>query len=348
VSSYTEKLRNFLLELRGQRLAIVYSDRFQGTPSKTWYHRWRSDIVGFFSEAGEALGMELTFLNVDQLIEMSRLESSHLPCFLLNLNAGNRFLGNLVIAPALAGWRGRTLAFCDARTALLSEDKPISRLLAKEVGFLLPRSSEELDVGDPALYKPTTLGSSVGVYTKLFDGTVPEGYMVEEFVRGYDGTLVLVPSCDDGTLITIAAQIIVPGVELPLDWIYSETAKEETDAAPAMDFVDVAYDASVATMAEDLARSAGCNSVARIDFRYDGELGPGATITKSTAHFIELNALPTMGRKNNVTKYTREYILGNKNNPAVKFLLSLSSDHNLCAAMYLLGNSLFNNQFQMK
>ena len=169
--SYDAELLDFLRSLEGQRLAIIYSDRFEGKPSSTWYHRWRSDVVGFFSEAGEALGMELTFLNVDQLIEMSRLDCGHLPRFLLNLNAGNRFLGNLVIAPALAGWRGRNIAFCDARTALLSEDKPVSRLLAKEAGFQLPKGSKELSVGDIALFKPTNLGSSVGVYTRAFDGS---------------------------------------------------------------------------------------------------------------------------------------------------------------------------------
>jgi len=348
VPSYPEKLCDFLLGLNEQRLAIVYSDRFEGSPSETWYHRWRSDVVGFFSEAGEALGMELTFLNVDQLIEMSRLECSHFPSYLLNLNAGNRFLGNLVIAPALAGWRERSVAFCNARTALLSEDKPISRLLAREAGFELPKSSNELRRGDAALYKPTNLGSSVGVYTGLFDGTIPNGYMVEEFIRGYDGTLVLVPSCEDGELKTIAAQIVVPDVKEPLNWIYSEIAKEETEAAPAMEFIDVAYDSGVALISEELAKSAGCNSVARVDFRYDRELGNGAKVSKSSAKFIELNALPTMGRKNNVIKYTREYILENQDNPVVRHILTITKDHTLCAAMYLLSTSLFKNQFQMK
>ncbi|WP_415400932.1 hypothetical protein [Tateyamaria sp. SN3-11] len=292
--------------------------------------------------------MELTFLNVDQLIEMSRLGFDHLPRFLLNLNAGNRFLGNLVIAPALAGWRKRTIAFCDARTALLSEDKPVSKLLAKEAGFDLPKGPNELNIGDAALFKPTNLGSSVGVYLDKFDGSVPHDYMVEEFIRGYDGTLVLVPSCQSGALEMIAAQIVVPDVETPLDWIYSEVAKEETDAAPAMDFIDIDYDTHVAKAAEALASETGCTSVARVDFRYEGPLEEDLILSKSKIKFVELNALPTMGRKNNVTNYTREYLTGQQDNLAASYLLQRTMDHTLAAAMYLLGSSLFKNQFQTK
>ena len=348
MQDFENRLTVFLKSLGSHRLAIVYSDRFEGESCQTWYHRWRTDVVSFFSQAAESLGMEMTFLNVDQLIEMSQLGRDYFPEYVLNLNAGNRYIGNLVIAPALSSWRHKTIAFCDARTSILSEDKPTSRLYAKEAGFALPRSFPDLKINDSAIYKPTNLGSSVGVYKKKYDGHEPDGYMVEEFIKGYDGTIVLIPSCTNGRLHTIAAQLVIPKVEQPTDWIYSEVAKEETREAPEMEFVDVDFDDEIADAASRLAYSCGCTSVARIDIRYT-ELHEGTNrLTLANTKFIELNALPTMGRKNNVIKYTSEYIAKNIENTAINFILEQSRDERLAAAMYLLGSSLYLNQFQTK
>jgi len=333
----------FLKSLESKRLAIVYSDRFEGDSKQTWYHRWRTDVVGFFSQAAENLGMEITFLNVDQLIDISRKECNYFPDYVLNLNAGNKYLGNLVLAPALSSWRNKTVAFCDARTAILSEDKPTSRLYAGEAGFSLPLTSKDIKVGESAIYKPTNLGSSVGVYRQRYDGDEPVGYMVEEYIKGYDGTIVLIPSCESGKLQTVAAQIVIPKVEQPADWIYSEIAKEETGEAPEMEFVDIDFDVDISHAAEQLAFSCGCTSVARIDIRYtEFEQGTGK-LTLANTKYIELNALPTMGRKNNVIKYTGEYVAKNTENTAIHYILEQSRDEPLAAAMYLLGISLYLN-----
>ena len=135
---------NFTSSLQRKKLGVVYSSRFEGDPGKTWYHRWRSDIIGLYSSAAEALGMEPTFFNVDQFLDLSGKSAGQQPDYIINLNAGNRFLGNLSLVPSIAQWRMIPTAFCDARTAIVSEDKRLSKMLAKQTGLTIPKGPSEL------------------------------------------------------------------------------------------------------------------------------------------------------------------------------------------------------------
>src|SRR5580704_9746283 len=91
----------FVDGLRGKRFGLVYSNRFRGTLEETWYHRWRTSIIALFSYGVEALGGIPTFFNIDQFIEhFGRSDQEPNIDFLVNLNAGNRFLDNWALAPA--------------------------------------------------------------------------------------------------------------------------------------------------------------------------------------------------------------------------------------------------------
>ena len=343
-------LAGFLKTLRGKRLALVYSSRFEGSPSETWYHRWRSDIIGLYSIAAEMLGMEQMFLNIDQFLEISTKPPTQRPEFVVNLNAGNRFLGNLSLVPSVCRWLEIPVAFCDARTAIVSEDKRLSKMLAKDVGFRIPHHPSPGKKGQKYIAKPIGLGSSVGVQLIDDPSYVPEGYICEEFIQGYDATIVLIKKEEHQRISPLGAKLMVPKIENASSWIYSEAAKEEAEGSPELECSFVELDGCMIKLSEELAQSCGSNSVARIDIRYTGPTDSERIIlTSDNTVFIEYNAMPTMGRKNSVNEMTEKFIHDKSNSSdAIEFILKLSNDTGVCSAIYLMSTSLFEGQLQMK
>lgn len=341
-------LAGFAASLIGKKLGIVYSSRFEGKPADTWYHRWRSDVIGLFSSAAEALGMEQVFFNVDQYLDaLGRIGPTNID-YIANLNAGNRFLGNLALVPAVARWHGIPVAFCDARTAIVSEDKRLSRLFAAEAGFRMPRKFDELKDGDAVICKPANLGSSVGVSRKLKGEPLPDGHIVEEFIEGLDGTIVLVFASDGSGLIVLGAQLVLPEVEHPHQWIYSEAAKECAPGTPHIEYRKIKVSSVLAEKARSLSKMCGSKAVARVDIRYTGIVDSEITLDERNSTFIEFNAMPTMSRVNSVNELTRVHLEQNEDTTIAKLIYNRTNDVDVRSACYLLVVGLLGAQLQMK
>lgn len=339
---------NFVSSLQDKRLGVVYSSRFEGNPSKTWYHRWRSDIIGLYSSAAEVLGMEPTFFNVDQFLELSGKSAEQQPDFIINLNAGNRFLGNLSLVPSIAQWRRIPTAFCDARTAIVSEDKRLSKMLAMRAGMIVPKEPSELTPTADIIIKPVNLGSSVGVSRATNSEHPPEGYFAEEFVRGLDGTIVLILDCTGTNLFVPGAQLVLPDISDQNGWIYTEEAKQVSNGATSVEYIQVSVSKILSELVIDLAHLCGSKSVARVDVRYTGVRSNEIELNEKNSVFIEYNAMPTLGRKNSVNEFVEQYIHSNTTESVFAYLVSKTADKGCQAAAYLLSSALYKSQLQMK
>lgn len=331
----------FITSLKGRRISIVFSDRFTGSRTRTWYHRWRSSIIGLYSEAAEALGMEPAFYNVDQFVEACAHRDTERLGSVLNLNAGNRFLDNLVVVPALSRWRELPVGFCDARTAMLSEDKRLAKRIARDCGW---RVAEDVDTcsSGTKIIKPSHFGSSVGVVKTddTCDALPSSDYLCEAFVAGYDATIVAFYDCSRERLAVAGAQIVVPSQCNPTEWIYSEAAKEADREATthSFRFRDVGPELCDLTLA--LCEQIGSRSVARVDVRFDGDPEAEHPMEAATCTFIEYNAMPTLGRVNSVNQFAERFV-AESGHAACDAIRDLTHDKSLQAACYLLASTLY-------
>lgn len=292
--------------------------------------------------------MEPTFFNVDQFLDLSGKSAGQQPDYIINLNAGNRFLGNLSLVPSIAQWRMIPTAFCDARTAIVSEDKRLSKMLAKQTGLTIPKGPSELSPNADIILKPVNLGSSVGVSRATNKESPPKGYFAEEFVPGLDGTIVLILDSTGSNLFVPGAQLVLPNIPDQRSWIYTEEAKRTATGVTEVKYIQVSVNNILSELVIDLAHLCGSKSVARVDVRYTGELGKEIELNEKNAVFIEYNAMPTLGRKNSVNEFVEQYIHSNLTESVFEYIVSKTADKGCQAAAFLMCSALYRSQLQMK
>lgn len=204
---------------------------------------------------------------------------------------------------ALLDLTGYKFTGSPAKACVLTMDKYICKLVAREEGVPVPDSvlmrydmladyNDPQDyqgfidkLGLPLIVKPVDAGSSVGIsLVKDITGLKPAvvdafGYcdrvLLEQYIPGRELTVTVL----DGKAL--------PVVEIkPLDGWYdyqNKYNKGRTEyIVPAR--LDTATTALLQLYAERIFRAVGCETYARIDFRYD----------ENKAWFLEVNTLPGM------------------------------------------------------
>jgi hypothetical protein len=343
VANVAVDLKGFVDSLRGTRIGIVYSHRFEDDLQHSWYHRWQTNIIGFFSQAAEHLDAVPVFFDLDQWIQFCARPWGKLD-YVVNLNAGNRLLANWAIVPSLASWRRIPVAPCDAPTVLLGEAKDISKILAAANGWQIPKYLEE--VTDPTalvVSKPRTFGSSVGL-VRLNRSEAQSGdqdIILEEFIPGYDATIVLLYSALSGKLECLGAQAMIPHRDNPTDWMYDSFEKRNPGQRTAVSELLCPVSNELGEAAIRLARAMKSKSVMRIDVRVKSEPSVTTPIRLSDCVFLEANPMPTIGAKNSVTAFAARYVCNNIDHPAISWLSAATKNEIERAAAYILAVFLY-------
>jgi len=337
------RLADFADRLRGQRVAIVYSHRFGVPLDDNWYHRWQTSIIAMFSQAVEHCGAIPVFFDIDQWLSYCASAGGDVK-FMVNLNAGNRSLDQWAIVPALGEWIGIPSFPCSAFTVMLGEAKDVAKRLATGCGWRVPR---DLEGGLPSdceiIRKPRAYGSSVGLErlkaSEIEDPRDGE-FIVEEFVRGYDATVVTFFSAVTGRLECQGAQAILPRTSDPDDWVYDSFEKRNPGVRTQVDFPFLEVDPDLAKRAMEMTRVFGGNFVSRIDVRVTGRPSQSQPVRFEDCVFLEINPMPTIGPTNSVTEMAARYVERHSDHSEISWISRLSANRIERAAIYLLSCGL--------
>jgi hypothetical protein len=336
-------LAEFVEQLRGQRVAIVYSHRFGAPLDDNWYHRWQTNVIAMFSQAVEHCGAIPVFFDIEQWLAFCAVPRGEVR-FMVNLNAGNRSLDQLSIAPALGGWQGMATFPCSAFTALLGEAKDTAKRLARDCGWHTPRDHDEgLAPHDEVIRKPRAYGSSVGLErVKLGEIVQPDDpeFIVEEFVRGYDATVVTFFSAVSGQLECQGAQAMMPDTEDPADWVYDAYEKRNPNVRTQVSFPFCPVDEHLARRAVEITRVFGGPFVSRVDVRVKSPPSPSTPIRFDDCTFLEINPMPTIGPTNSVTELAARYVEHYAAHRQISWITARTANRIERAALYLLSCGL--------
>jgi len=340
-----EPFSEFANHLEAKRIGIVYSDRFSGELAETWYHRWKTNVIAFFSQAVEDLKAQPIFFNVDQFISLCSAHENPNLAFVVNLNAGNRFLDNWAIVPALCQWRGIPVFPSSAMTVMLGENKVFSKIVADQLGWRVPRSLYETpEVLDKFIMKPTTLGSSVGIQKldrRDAASNIATDTLIEEFVPGFDVTLVLLYSSIDRDLVCMGAQATVPVIPHPETWIFDAFEKRNPGVRTPVEELLCPVEDELASKSVALGKLFGSRAVTRIDARVSRKPEKDVPIHFADCTFIEINPMPTVGPTNSVTKFAQKFVSENRAHPSLAWLEGTQGSPANLAACYILACGLY-------
>lgn len=343
--SSAKPFSEFAQHLEGKRIGIVYSDRFSGELAETWYHRWKTNVIAFFSQAVENVKAQPIFFNVDQFISFcSAYENPNL-AFVVNLNAGNRFLDNWAIIPALCQWRGIPVFPSSAMTVMLGENKVLSKVVARQSGWRIPRSIFETpEVIDTFIMKPTTFGSSIGIQKLTRRDAVSNtatDILIEEFIPGFDVTLVLLYSSVEKDLVCMGAQATVPLIAAPETWIFDSFEKRNPGVRSPVEELLCPVEDELASKSVSLGKLYGSRAVTRIDARVSQKPERDVPIHFEDCTFLEINPMPTIGPTNSVTKFAQKFISENRGHPSFAWLERIQGSPADVAACYILVSGLY-------
>lgn len=336
-------LADFASQLRGERVAIVYSHRFGVPLDENWYHRWQTNVIAMFSQAVEHCGAIPVFFDIEQWIAYCATPRDDVR-FMVNLNAGNRTLDQLAIAPALGGWRGIATFPCNAFTVLLGEAKDTAKCLARDCGWQTPRNHDEgLSPDDEVIRKPRTYGSSVGLERVRLKDVVEPGdpeFIVEEFVRGYDATVVTFFSAISGELECQGAQAMMPETADPADWVYDAYEKRNPNVRTRITFPYCPVEPELAKRCVELTRVFGGTFVSRVDVRVTSRPSPSTPLRFEDCSFLEINPMPTIGPSNSVTELAAQFVERNAGHDQISWIVERTANRIERAAIYLLSCGL--------
>lgn len=335
---------DFARQLKGRRIAIVYSHRFGVRPDKNWYHRWQTNVIALFSQAAEHCGAIPVFFDIDQWLSFCASSNGEIE-FMINLNAGNRALDQWGIAPALGLWRGVPTFPCSAFTVMLGEAKDVAKRLARDCGWTIARTvGEGLGKDCEVVRKPRTYGSSVGLERLALQDVgsfEDEDFIVEEFVPGYDATIVTLYSAASDRLECHGAQAAIPDTGSPTDWVYDAFEKRNPGVRTKVDFIYCPVDAELSERAVHITRVFGGKFVSRVDIRVTSRPSPSVPIKFEDCVFLEINPMPTIGPSNSVTEYAARYVERLSTHEQLAWIPSLTSNRIEQAAIYLLSCGLY-------
>lgn len=299
------KFEDFLDTLPGKSIAVVFSYSDNVDKQRVWYHRWRSDVIMYFGQGAEALGMEVRYLDVDNYLSHITSAEGFSNDFVINLHSGVKDISSWPIISSTASWKHVPVGFCPSDVHITCERKDITRALALDMRFNLPKKwTPAIEDGVEFVIKHRDLGMSSGL-TKSSDrqeliiANNSDHWIVEEFVPGFDATVALVSNSQGGYSV-IGARIYKPKSPEPLNWMFTEEMKLLPNQNDAYITEKVEVDYELASELILLSRRLGAGSVYRFDFRVvaeEAEVAP-LILCLDNSWLLEVTPTPTISDEN--------------------------------------------------
>lgn len=286
---------NFLSELRGKTIAIVYIFEGEDAPGYRHYWVWKSDIISGWLNAIQELECIPYILDLRTFIHKAINNTLPHIDYIINLNCGNYELSTLSLVPSMCSFLSIPCIPCDASAITMSENKNISNLLAEVKGLQVPPT---LPFQNPnGIFRPLNLGSSIGVQIGKCDEENHNG-LYQEFIPGYDITIPIAynPAISDIDL--LPPLIYLPNSNDP-KWIYDVTEKY-SDIEGFIKLPLLNIEPSAREKLLDFARTFPITTYGRIDARLkctDDILSRDIvklSLSLERLYFIEINSMPTI------------------------------------------------------
>lgn len=305
--------QQFIDDLKGKTVAIVYSFSNRVEPSVAWYDRWRSDVLVFFGKGVERLGAEPRYMDVETYIRAQGSRGDRPGDFVINLHSGLNDLGCWPIISSLARWRRIPVAPCSSDVHIVGERKDLANMLASEAGLRLPERFEAAGEDDTLFVrKPRDLGMSRGLRVVPRSGLDPATFgtdIVQRLIPGYDATVGVVRT-PDLRYAVIGAQLLVPFDRDDVGWTFSEKNKIAEDCGQrSFNRRSVAVAEELRRLVCDVCDRIGPSGHYRVDFRIDTADPAGLEcLTPQDAYFLEANPTPTVGIVGEFTTMLGEWL----------------------------------------
>lgn len=342
-----------LAELKGRRVALVYSFPKPSDPPNRWYDRWKSRVVMSHGEALERIGVHPFYCDVDSFIRQASCGQLSEIDAVISLNAGVRPVSHFALVPAVAQWFQMPIIPCTADVIMAGERKDLGNSIAIRSGLRVPTvyQAEEMDLARATrtlIVKPRDLGGSFGLKRisgkQLTEADFAGGKIVQEFVAGFDVTIPVFVDARTGELEVAHATVYRPSYPDPTNWIYDRDAKEAYvggTGVASVERIQFPLEQCAVDRIRTFAHMIGVDCFARIDFRLEAASADNLEpITADQLAFIEINPMPTVCTGLAFVESVRSWVSWNLPPETAGLGRSLdpSDDYDIIA--YVLGHAL--------
>lgn len=286
-----------LNKLRGKTIAVVYIFENEDAAGFQHYWVWKSNIISGWLNAIQEIGCLPFILDVRTFVQKAMNRDLPHIDYVINLNCGNYELSTLSLVPAVCSFLSVPCIPCDAASIVTSENKTISNIIARNYKLNVPR---ELDWNtSKGIYRPTNLGSSIGV-TIGNDKKDKQKGIYQEFIPGYDITMPIVynPCLDD---IDLLPPIVYVPASLDPHWFYDEQEKIKDNGFCTYPMMKIDSEAKESIL--NFARAFPIRTFGRIDMRIKSTRETLSreiiydTLVASDLYFVEINSMPTIEKE---------------------------------------------------
>lgn len=286
-----------LEHLKGKTVAIVYIFEKEDAAGFRHYWVWKSDIIAGWLNAVQQLGCLPFILDVRTFIQKAiNRDLPHID-YVLNLNCGCQELSPMSLVPAMCGFLAIPCIPCDATSILMSENKLISNIIAKDYNIQVPSAMDKGTQG--GIFRPLNLGSSIGI--KLGCPAEADGPgTYQEFIPGYDITVPLLYNPDIHNLDMLPPIIYIPH-NLDPKWIYDAQEKIKDNGFYTYPLMSI--DNTLKEKILDFARAFPIQTYGRVDMRVRTDQDTltyditKRTLAFSDVYFVEINSMPTIEKE---------------------------------------------------
>lgn len=290
--------KDYLYELKGKTIAVVYIFEGEDAPGSKHYWVWKSDIITGWLLAIQELECVPYIMDVRTFVHKAISQTMPRIDYVINLNCGSYELSTMSLIPAMCSFLSVPCIPCNAAAIVMSENKRISNILANNIGLQVPPILQSHDVN--GIFRPLNLGSSIGVQVGKSNKANCEG-IYQEFIPGYDVTFPIAYNPLDNDIDLLPPLVYIPNSKDP-QWIYDlEEKYSETEGFIKLPLLNI--DNSVRQKVLDFAKTFPITTFGRIDARIkcdDNMLSENIvnkTLNLENLYFVEINSMPTIEKE---------------------------------------------------
>jgi len=335
-----------LYNLQGKTIGVIYSFEGEEASGFKHYHFWESDIISKWLVAIQNLRCRPYILDVRTFVEKSFAGTMPHLDFVLNLNCGGCELSPMALIPSICAFFNVPCIPCDAVSILTGENKLISNLVATATGLPVPRNLSPKE--DAGIFRPTNLGSSIGIKRGPLNGDEPKG-LYQEFISGYDITTPIVYNPITNKMNLMPTVLYIPDENTP-EWYLAESYKETRSGFTRETILSFSkeLEEKYLKFIENMSINTYCRIDARIKCTSISEL---RTILKKPLslkdiYFVEVNPMPTVWINNALSHSLSQITAGNAVYPYVASIKEILGDIDIYTFLLSLSMLSIYNQVQ--
>lgn len=292
---------SMLDDLKGKTIAVVYIYEGDTANGYSHYEAWRSDVISSWLSAIDALECFPLILDLRTFVYKAMNNSLPPIDYVVNLNNGSNNLSILGIIPSICAFLEIPCIPCDTYSIIVGENKAASNLIAYAKKMNVPK---ELDMSNPeGIFRPLNLGSSKGIQLGIPE-KLPEEFLYQEFIEGYDITIPLLYSPSSDNLVVLPGILYYPETKTEKWFLDDERKRTHGGYRKTPVTLDKTMDKQLIALAKSFSIKTFCRIDCRIRCSNQEDINEllHNPIDTSRLYFLEINPTPTI--KDNINFFT--------------------------------------------